>query len=211
MTRLFIEQPGYTGSVKKHKNTHRQIFVHVVTFGTFWGSLKNTWNQFNTILSDPNLVNDVTNVISVIRPSNTVHAGQYTYIWPVAVLAVLIPTRLCCTRTVQSPGQGAHKSDIPILLCVSGVFLGSASSINITSPCVARPTTLRTAFAAMSQVTCLLPLSWTLCHQYIAILEHLVSVHDKISGIWISMFVNWKTYPTFNSLKVLVTRMCLYM
>ena len=64
---------------------------------------------------------------------------------------------------------------------VSGVFLGSASSINITSSCVARPTTLRTALAAMTQVTCLLSLSCTLCQQYPAILSHLVSVHDKIS------------------------------
>ena len=109
--------------------------------------------------------------------------------WPVAVTAVLMPTRLCCTRTVQTPGWAPHKIDIPILLCVSGVSLGLASSINNTSPCVARPTTLRTALAAMSQVTCPLSLSCTLRHQYPAILGHLVSVHDKMSGICFSMLM----------------------
>ena len=135
--------------------------------------------------------------------------------WPVTMSAVLMPTRLCCTWIVQTPGWAPHKIYIPILLCVSGVFLGSASSINITAPCVARPTTLRIALAAMSRVTCLLSSSCRLCHQYLAILGHLVSVHDKISGICFFKFlktvINWKTYPTFNALKVFVTWMCLYM
>jgi hypothetical protein len=109
--------------------------------------------------------------------------------WPLAMLAVFMHTRLCFTRTVQTIGWAPHEIDIPILLCVSGVSLGLASSINNTSPCVARPTTLRKALAAMSQVTFMLSLSCTLCHQYPAILEHLVSVHDKMSGIRFSMFL----------------------
>ena len=75
--------------------------------------------------------------------------------------------------------------------CVSGVFLGSASSINITSSCVARPTTLRTALAAMTQVTCLLSLSCTLCQQYPDILSHLVSVHDNFFLLFSVRFLRY--------------------
>ena len=107
--------------------------------------------------------------------------------WPLAIAAVFRPTRLCCTRKVLTPGWAPHKIDIPILLCVPGVFLGSTSFINITSPCLARPTTLRTALTAMSQVTCLLSLSCTLCHQYPAFLGHLVSMHDKKILVYVSL------------------------
>ena len=81
--------------------------------------------------------------------------------------------------------------------CVSGVSLGLASSINNTSPYVVRPTTLRTALAAMSQATWLLSLYCTFCHQYPAILGHLVSVHDKMSGIY---FAAEGTPPRCNTL-----------
>ena len=73
--------------------------------------------------------------------------------------------------------------------CVSGVFLGSASSINITSSWMARPTTLRTALAAMTQVTCLLSLSCTLCQQYPDILSHLVSVHENFFLLFFCTFL----------------------
>ena len=112
--------------IKKHKKIQRRILVHVVTLGTFRGELLNTEMQFNTILGDPNFVNALTIVISVVRPSNTVPP---TYMWPVAMTAVFMHTTLCGTRTVQTPGWAPHKIDIPILPCVSGVFLGSTSSM----------------------------------------------------------------------------------
>jgi hypothetical protein len=71
------------------------------------------------------------------------------------------------------------------------VFLGSAYSINITSSCVARPITLRTALAAMTQVPCLLSLSCTLCQQYPAILSHLVSVHDNFFSFFSVCFLGY--------------------
>ena len=67
-----------------------RILVHVVTLGTFWGVLKNTWKLFNTTPSDPNLVNALTIVISVIWSSNYVLP---TYMWPVAMSAVSMSTR----------------------------------------------------------------------------------------------------------------------
>ena len=122
---------------KNHKKTQQKILVHVVTLGTFWGALKtHENNSILFILND--LVNALTIVISGIRPFNTVPS---TYMWPVVMSAIFLHTRFCCTWTVQTPGWALHKIDIPILLCVSGVSLGLASSINNTSPCMARHTT----------------------------------------------------------------------
>ena len=39
--------------------------------------------------------------------------------WPVAMTAVFMPTRLCCTRAVQTPHWVSHKIDIPIRLLSS--------------------------------------------------------------------------------------------
>ena len=47
-----------------------------------------------------------------------------TYVWPVAMSAVFMHTKLCCTRTVQTPGWAPHKIDIPIAhppLCFWGL------------------------------------------------------------------------------------------
>ena len=92
---------------QKSKKTQRRILVHVVTLGTFWGALKSTYKQFNTsVWPQPCECSDQCNQCD--KPSNTVPP---TFMWPMAMLAVLMPKRLFSTP--NSPNNPNYWSGSP--------------------------------------------------------------------------------------------------
>ena len=135
---------------KNHKQTKYWIFVHVESLGGFCGSIEKH-NSLPYLVSNPCKWFDLSNCCDKLlwHCCTNVHM-DYGH-------------ENCAYKMVlysESPHSWLDLQTINILikLCISGISLGSDSSINASSPCKARPTIQRTSLVAMS-------LSYIFCHQ----------------------------------------------